>query len=526
MNYVPLLLASTFITICSNQSKSSSFFQDKQHNKHSQNKIRLVANGNENVFGVGYSIDAAKSRYLDAEDVKDGAPIFDEVWLNQTIDQQKVNHLYKTDTFAASSNSFKSLNASLATNFTLSSFLGGAIDVFTANLSRGFNNNSSMDYKFSGSKYLYALNYQYKNYEFSLPKYSSDLDQFRDHLDSIYVSDLRKVLSNQLTPSTFFEKYGTHVIAKGNFGGKAEIYYGITSNTYCLKGNIKAALDNSIKASIEGAISAGRDISFSFSNATALQNSKFNESFRAYTTGGTAFSATGINSFNSAFKSWTNSLDDKCGLIGTSKEGLIPLWNILPADLNTTANIDYLKSSFRNYTNNYANSIIDTYDPREPLYIPDHRSEPEYIQSQYNGEEYTVKYDKRVKFVKDPFLQFNLDEPGVGDYTCEYLKAYGYTKALVQLYIDIKEIDDGYQHVFLCSAYSNEEKYILKEWKYEHGPGRKETKYAQAVFNVEINLWDLNIDKNSLYFRFNASGFGNNDWMYRAPLVHVTYKLD
>ena len=161
MNYVPLLLASTFITICSNKSKSSSFFQDKQHNKHSQNKIRLVANGNENVFGVGYSIDAAKSRYLDAEDVKDGAPIFDEVWLNQTIDQQKVNHLYKTDTFAASSNSFKSLNASLATNFTLSSFLGGAIDVFTANLSRGFNNNSSMDDKFSGSKYLYALNYQY-----------------------------------------------------------------------------------------------------------------------------------------------------------------------------------------------------------------------------------------------------------------------------------------------------------------------------------------------------------------------------
>lgn len=277
---------------------------------------------------------------MDAEDVKDGAPMLDEDWLKNTLANQSVKPLLYSDSFSMSDNSFESLLSSFDAKFSFSSNIGGTYDVFTANLSDGFKVSANMTYRHAASKYFYCLNYLYKNYEISLPKYSSNLTDIRNHLTPEYIEAVTNVLNGKLNYSTFFDTFGTHLIAKGIFGGKVEAYYSLISNDCYLGGDVKAELDSSIKAGIEGCVEAGSNFSYSFKNATGINATHVKEQFRVNATGGEAFSATGINNFSTAFQSWTKSLSDKSGLIGSSQDGLIPVWNLLPSNLSTSSNIE------------------------------------------------------------------------------------------------------------------------------------------------------------------------------------------
>lgn len=288
--------------------------------RRAKNKTALVSNDNNNVFGVGYSIDVVKSKYLDAEDVKDGAPMLDEDWLKNTLANQSVKPLLYSDSFSMSDNSFELLLSSFDAKFSFSSNIGGTYDVFKANLSDGFKVSANMTYRHAASKYFYCLNYLYKNYEISLPKYSSNLTDIRNHLTPEYIKAVTNVLNGKLNYSTFFDTFGTHLIAKGIFGGKVEAYYSLISNDCYLGGDVKAELDSSIKAGIENCVEIGSNFSYSFKNATGINATHVKEQFRVNATGGEAFSATGINNFSTVFQSWTKSLSDKSGLIGSSQD--------------------------------------------------------------------------------------------------------------------------------------------------------------------------------------------------------------
>lgn len=472
--------------------------------KRAKNKTALVSNDNNNVFGVGYSIDVVKSKYLDAEDVKDGAPMLDEDWLKNTLANQSVKPLLYSDSF--------------------SSNIGGTYDVFTANLSDGFKVSANMTYRNAASKYFYCLNYLYKNYEISLPKYSSNLTDIRNHLTPEYIEAVTNVLNGKLNYSTFFDTFGTHLIAKGIFGGKVEAYYSLISNDCYLGGDVKAELDSSIKAGIEGCVEAGSNFSYSFKNATGINATYVKEQFRVNATGGEAFSATGINNFSTAFQSWTKSLSDKSGLIGSSQDGLIPVWNLLPSNLSTSSNIEKLKSYFRSYASRYYSDVNYNYYTSFELFVPEHRDDLEYFDSlNCEGTVYT-----REGLQSDPLVWFDLDN-GKGDYTCRFIRAFGYKRAYISLYMDIKEINDGYQYIHLYNGPKDSYR-CLGEKRYEHVPGKLDTEYSQAVIGFDIKLSDLNkIDdkyENKLFFYFSESGYGENDWKYRDPRVLVTYYKD
>ena len=54
------------------------------------------------------------------------------------------------------------------------------------------------------------------------------IEKYNLKYDSYY-NDVESLLYDELSSSTFFERYGTHVIAEGVFGGKIEINYGLIS---------------------------------------------------------------------------------------------------------------------------------------------------------------------------------------------------------------------------------------------------------------------------------------------------------
>lgn len=219
------------------------------------------------------------------------------------------------------------------------------------------------------------------------------------------------------------------------------------------------------------------------------------------------------NSFESLLSSFDAKFSFSSNIGGT--------YDVFTANLSTSSNIEKLKSYFRSYASRYYSDVNYNYYTSSELFVPEHRDDLEYFDSlNCEGTVYT-----REGLQSDPLVWFDLDN-GKGDYTCRFIRAFGYKRAHVSLYMDIKEINDGYQYIHLY--YGPKDSYrCLGEKRYEHVPGKLDTEYSQAVIGFDIKLSDLNeIDdkyENKLFFYFSESGYGENDWKYRDPRVLVTY---
>lgn len=112
----------------------------------------------------------------------------------------------------------------------------------------------------------------------------------------------------------------------------------------------------------------------------------------------------------------------------------------------------------------------------------------------------------------------------------------GYTKLNVTLTFEAREIDDGYQYVFLyadsnCKGnsildkivdeiYDPEDPSLLYEYRFEHGGTQKDTKWGEHSFSTTIKTSRL---KDDLYIRYGASGKYNDDWQNRN--IAITFTL-
>lgn len=126
-------------------------------------------------------------------------------------------------------------------------------------------------------------------------------------------------------------------------------------------------------------------------------------------------------------------------------------------------------------------------------------------------------------------------------YLCDYydlegLKSAGYTKLKINLSLDVREINDGYQYFFFysdsrCTAnnlyvgaagligidVSNDPSLLFGQ-QFEHGSGVKDTEWYTHSFEVILNLGDLN---DVLYIRYGASGYFADDWQNKNVTVSL-----
>ena len=132
-----------------------------------------------------------------------------------------------------------------------------------------------------------------------------------------------------------------------------------------------------------------------------------------------------------------------------------------------------------------------------------------------------------------------LDRVGMTSYyDVTDLKRAGYTKLTVSLSADVREIDDGYQYIFLYSntkCASNDissvmdfyDKYVFGEesgdpsllymHKFEHGSGVVDESWKTVSFEITL---DLNRFTDDLYIRYGASGKSDDDWVNKN--INVT----
>lgn len=104
---------------------------------------------------------------------------------------------------------------------------------------------------------------------------------------------------------------------------------------------------------------------------------------------------------------------------------------------------------------------------------------------------------------------------------CDNLLNLGITQLTIGLYINMWEVDDGYQEILI---YGDETDDILlwSDTAIEHGPGKKLTSASVHVFNVRIDIQTLKEENVSwLYVRFGANGNRDDDWKYNEVFFEI-----
>ena len=126
------------------------------------------------------------------------------------------------------------------------------------------------------------------------------------------------------------------------------------------------------------------------------------------------------------------------------------------------------------------------------------------------------------------------------DFNFADLKNAGYGKVKITVKVDIAEIDDGYQYVFLykdsnCASSSANslmdlyDKYVFGEeeddpsllfgQQFDHYPEGTDTSPKTYSFDAVIDVTNL---KDNLYIRYGASGKGGDTWKCSNVVVTVT----
>ena len=94
--------------------------------------------------------------------------------------------------------------------------------------------------------------------------------------------------------------------------------------------------------------------------------------------------------------------------------------------------------------------------------------------------------------------------------TISSLISQGYKKIRVKISIDICEVDDGYQYMWIYDG-SGSSANILWTQEIEHKVGEQDSNYRTYIFNDAII--DLSqINSNIIYMRYGASGSGSDTW--------------
>ncbi len=124
------------------------------------------------------------------------------------------------------------------------------------------------------------------------------------------------------------------------------------------------------------------------------------------------------------------------------------------------------------------------------------------------------------------------------DYDVVAMANAGYTTLTVDIWLEVKEIDDGYQYIFFyrdtkCQSKFSIDKlvdeYILNDpqgdpsllsvIQFEHGGNKKDTSWSEHHFTAHLPIDRMTKD---LYIRYGASGKYDDNWANRNVRITVT----
>ena len=456
----------------------------------------------EEITGIGKGIDVVSAKTI-ANSIKVGSSVFDESQIDDVTLIQL--NLFGNNGGNNSSREIEDITSSSSTTFSMGMGIEASYEGFTAGISAGFESGNSTSFSSYTNQYYF---YQYQNiekYSLSLPNYD-DIDYYTDMLSDSFNSDVDNLEKGIMSCEHFIAKYGTHVIASGIFGGKMEAFYSVVSNSEVIDTNTKLAIDSSVKAGISGVFEGNASTSIDLTQAFGDQTSNVTTNFYATGSGGAFIPTNSFESFSTNYPLWSNSFNnpdvDQSVLIDFTSDGLIPIWDLFLSNSTAVGNLQKYVSQYASDTlaaeNNHFDPAIEssaTYSTVKTLIRSD-------LYKITDSGRFNQSYDI-IRLSDD----FGLD--------LDTMIGYGYTSVDIKIELNVAEVDNGYQSIFLFATPSqSNSNNLLGHVKFEHSSGKVDktwwVHYSNELFFDDIPL--SSFLNNQFIIRYGASGKGDNTW--------------
>lgn len=468
------------------------------------------------IDGVGKSINLAKHGFVDYNQIKYDNPIFDPDW---EANQIKVKTTYNSsNAYTMHTNSFKNMISELEQHYAINYTNKKGYSLFTAKTSDKFYD-TTMDYPNHTYQYYSTYCYYMKNFAYELPDYKTNLSTYQLHLSDEYYDDAESFLNGYIDRTTFFDKYGTHVIAKAVFGGEFEINYSLASSYHDVWGDYYSAISSYLNTSLYSKVSTGDTSNFNVLSNFGFYDELSIERLNFVTRGGSnSIDITHAN-LQAAFAQWKSTVSASPKIIEATSDGLIPLWDILPIAYDTQTYKDYFIEQYQLYAASCEEEILNNFEPAifdmecvETGFSLIRTGEIDVTDDGIYEQDYDVIY---------------LDS--TFDLKYSFMKANGYTEIDIYLQLEMKEINMGYQIIAFYYSEKESDEYMIHSFEFEYEGTSLGSNYGSTIgfarFHIPIETFinDDPEDCKKVVFRYSARGSGEDTWSNRLVFANVVY---
>lgn len=481
--------------------------------------VNASSSSNEyNLFGLGQTVNIVKDHYLDKDDISQSETLFDITWLSERLESIDIVSDYNQESTPkiSSGETIKELSVNYGINVKYDISLGGQLyEVVNALFKKEFELVTNGEI----NNYKHQFYYNYYGY---YPRYNAKLSidenetDYVANLSQTYEGYLNLLFRGAITPQVFFDKFGTHVITSGTYGGRFDYIYYSFNNQMEINNDLRLAAQQAISAHIDSKINGGVGDSFNFSTDIGYSNLTTYSNGYLKARGGDPTGVTSLDQLNSQLNNWLSSLNDSSSaLIDIPENGLTPLWDLLPEQHLDQK--EWFKEKCKQYIINNCEDFSEYGFDNELL----------------DNEEYT---DNAYHSIRSEEIKVDSDDEGDNSYDCidlKFLTPIGYDllkseegnykTVTIEIQMDMKEENHGYQYIYLYkSNIDDPENYRMQSYQNELGHNQIIDNYTlQTIVFEDIDLNDI-ID-GKLYIKYGSSGIFQNDWFCKNIKVKVTY---
>ncbi len=251
----------------------------------------------------------------------------------------------------------------LLVGYKLNYSQNGGVGIFLGNLKTELEGGLNIQYEKNTYKYYNVLEHKITRYNLSINNYR-DPKTYTNYFSDSFLSDLAALSSNK-NYYEFFNKYGTHIVGSANYGGRLVASCSFASNKIILNSDISLIMENEVNfdvmtdiGKVKGNLSRKLGTHFSVN----YSSSDLSSDFYVKAIGGNSFASGTLSAFNTGYSSWSqsfNSGDNNSVLTDYATDGLVPLWDVLPASYASLG--AEMKSAFNSYYNDFKTDIVNKF---------------------------------------------------------------------------------------------------------------------------------------------------------------------
>ena len=251
----------------------------------------------------------------------------------------------------------------LLVGYKLNYSQNGGVGIFLGNLKTELEGGVNIQYEKNTYKYYNVLEHKITRYNLSINNYR-DPKTYANYFSDSFLSDLSALSSNK-NYYEFFNKYGTHIVGSANYGGRLVASCSFASNKIILNNDLSAIMENEVNFDVMTDIGTvktnlARKIGNYFSMHYFLGD--LSADFYVKAIGGNSFASGTLSAFKTGYSYWAQSFngnDSNSVIMDYASDGLVPLWDILPAPYSSLG--AEMKTAFGNYYNDFKDDMVNIF---------------------------------------------------------------------------------------------------------------------------------------------------------------------